>query len=126
MTKDLGRFNRRELIGGYLWWGMFLIGTELVVSLAAVLMGVRYEDLIYDYYPTTRRIMEYIGKTDRPEDEFKFFHPDLSVKYTRADLTYPGHEGEIKYIKEQLPEYLYQFPMKYTPVAEQAGQSAKG
>ena len=46
MTKDLGRFNRRELIGGYLWWGMFLIGTELVVSLAAMLMGVRYEDLM--------------------------------------------------------------------------------
>ena len=87
---------------------------------------VRYEDLIYDYYPTTQRIMEYVGKTDRPEDEFKFFNPDLSVRYTRADLTYPGHDGEIKYIKEQLPEFLYKFPIKYTPVAKQPKQSAKG
>ncbi len=70
---------------------------------------IQYEDLIYDYYPTTQRIMDHLGFTERPAEEFRFFDPDKSVSYTKAWETYRGHEAEKKLIEESLPEYLYSY-----------------
>lgn len=70
---------------------------------------VQYEDLIYKYYPTTQRIMDFLGYLERPANEFKYFNPDVSVKYTQAGKTYPGHEEEIQYIENHLAKYLYEF-----------------
>lgn len=80
---------------------------------------MQYEDLIYNYYPATQKIMDFLGYKERPENEFKYFNPDISVKYTRADLTYPGYDTEIKYIRQNLSEYLYPFPEKYTSAEDQ-------
>lgn len=79
---------------------------------------VRYEDLIYDYWNTTQRIMDYLGYTERPNNEFKYFNPDISVKYTNLKET-AAYSEEIKYIEEHLPEYLYEFK-PYVDVKEQA------
>jgi len=73
-------------------------------------LTIQYEDLIYNYYPTTRKIMEYLGFTERPRDEFRYFNPDVSVKYTKAWETYKGHASEKKRIEEALGEYLYSYP----------------
>ena len=35
---------------------------------------IRYEDIIYNYYDTTEKIMKYLGYNSRPENEFKFFN----------------------------------------------------
>ncbi len=48
MKKDLGRFNRGELIFGFIWWGMFLIGTPILVEIAFLLCGVSGEKLLND------------------------------------------------------------------------------
>lgn len=74
---------------------------------------VQYEDLIYNYYSTTKKIMNYLNLEFRPDNEFKYFNPDISVKYTKAWNTYPGHEDEINYIKKELSEYIYNFPEIY-------------
>jgi len=87
---------------------------------------IQYEDLIYHYYSTTRKIMDYLGFTERPDDEFKYFNPDVSVKYTKAWETYKGHDEEKKKIEEALGEYLYQY-CDYVPVEQQkkADEGAK-
>lgn len=78
---------------------------------------VQYEDLIYKYYPTTQRIMDFLGYKNRPQDEFKHFNPDVSVKYTNN-----GNKSEfineIEYIKKHLSKYIYEFS-GYIPVSEQ-------
>lgn len=81
-------------------------------------LTVQYEDLIYNYYPTTQRIMDFIGFSERPKSEFKYFNPDVSVKYTQLGRTYPGHEDEVRYIEEHLGKYLYEF-QNYIPVKTQ-------
>lgn len=48
MRKDLGRFNRGELILGFIWWGMFLAGTTILIEIAFLLCGVRGELLFTD------------------------------------------------------------------------------
>ena len=70
---------------------------------------IQYEDLIYHYYPTTQKIMDFLGFTKRPENEFKYFNPDKSVKYTKAWNTYAGHENEKKKIEQELSDYLYEY-----------------
>ena len=79
---------------------------------------IQYEDLIYNYYPTTKKIMDYLGFSERPANEFRFFNPDISVKYTKAWETYPGHETEKKKIEESLSKYLYEY-CDYKKIDEQ-------
>ncbi len=78
---------------------------------------VRYEDLIYDYWNTTKRIMDYLGYTERPNHEFKYFNPDISVKYTNLKDN-ERYASQIAYIEQQLPDYLYDFK-PYVAVSEQ-------
>lgn len=79
---------------------------------------VQYEDLIYNYYPTTEKIMNYLGYKERPVNEFKYFNPDISVKYTKAWETYKGHDDEKKQIEKALGSYLYEYK-DYEPVEKQ-------
>lgn len=81
-------------------------------------LTIQYEDLIYNYYPTTKKIMDYLGFTERPANEFKYFNPDVSVKYTKAWKTYKGHDAEKQKIEESLGEYLYNY-REYLPVEQQ-------
>lgn len=78
---------------------------------------IRYEDLIYDYWTTTEKIMNFLGYQYRPENEFKYFNPDISVKYTNLNC-HKQHLKDIELIEEKLTKYLYAFT-PYTPVQEQ-------
>lgn len=86
-------------------------------SLNGKVLCVQYEDLIYKYYPTTQRIMDFLGLDNRPQNEFKYFDPDVSVKYTNTTGKY-DNKSEIGYIEKHLSEYVYHFE-KYVPVKEQ-------
>ena len=79
---------------------------------------IKYEDLIYRYYSTTKMIMDYLGFKERPDCEFKYFNPDISVKYTKAWETYGGHEVEKEKIERELSNYLYEY-CDYVPVEVQ-------
>ena len=76
---------------------------------------VQYEDLIYKYESTTQKIIDYLGYTSRPESEFQFFDPDISVKYTNLKRDNQRFKKEIEYIETNLSTYLYDFPDCYIP-----------
>ena len=78
---------------------------------------IQYEDLIYQYYPTTERIMNFLGYTCRPDNEFKYFNPDISVKYTNTRPTHNDNVA-IETIDKYLREYIYSF-VDYIPVNQQ-------
>ncbi len=79
---------------------------------------IEYEDLIYHYYETTEAIIDYLGFDHRPEDEFKYFNPDVSVKYTKAYLKYSELIPDMSYFTEKLGKYYYDYT-EYKPVKEQ-------
>ena len=78
-------------------------------------MLVHYEDLIYKYQETKEQIKKFLGYTKDPENEFKFFNPNVSVKYTKMLDRYPQFSEDIKYIEEHLKDYLYSFE-EYKPL----------
>lgn len=81
------------------------------------ILDIQYEDLIYRYYETTDVIMRFLGLGKRPENEFKYFNPDISVKYTQIyhdECT----QNEIDEISGKLSEYLYDFK-RYKPINQQ-------
>ena len=86
-------------------------------ELSGKVLCIQYEDLIYNYYPTTQKIMDFIGFENRPDNEFKYFDPDVSVKYTNARSTY-SKKSDIEYIEKHLSKYTYTFS-DYVPVKEQ-------
>ena len=73
------------------------------------ILRIQYEDLIYHYQETTQMIMDYLGLKERPQNEFAYFDPDVSVKYTKLYEKYPKYNHDIEYIESNLKEYLYNF-----------------
>ena len=78
-------------------------------------LWVQYEDLIYNYEEVSRRIREYLGYDFRPQHEFRYFDPNISVKYTNLKNSAPELAADVSYIEKELEEFLYMFPEKYTP-----------
>ena len=76
---------------------------------------VQYEDLIYKYNETKKRIKDYLGYNKDPAHEFRYFNPDVSVNYTNLAKKYPQYKDDIRYIEEQLGEYLYDYK-DYVPL----------
>ncbi|MBQ0097565.1 MAG: hypothetical protein KBS62_01345 [Oscillospiraceae bacterium] len=70
---------------------------------------VNYDELIFDYYNTTQKIIDYLGFDKRPENEFKHFNPNVSVTYTLPMLTCYDKK-DVEYIEKELGDYLYDFP----------------
>jgi len=88
-------------------------------------LRIQYEDLIYHYYETTETIMDFLGYQSRPDNEFKFFNPDVSVRYTNRKVDQTEFADQIAYIEKKLPEYLYEFS-KYVKVEDQLNAYKKG
>ena len=76
---------------------------------------INFEDLIYNYYETTSKIMSYLEIPSRPANEFKYFNPDISVRNT-----FPFQSSEnkkcVRSIESELSDYLYDFPSYKSPV----------
>lgn len=81
MTKDLGRFHRGELIAGYIWWGMFLIGTELVVFFALGLCGYDLDKLNSD--PKSYAILNLVVSLVNMTALLLIFHRFLGEQFIR-------------------------------------------
>lgn len=76
---------------------------------------VQYEDLIYQYEETKKKIMDFLGYEKNPAREFQYFNPNISVKYTNLAPKYPQYKDDIRYIEKELSEYLYDFK-DYVPL----------
>ena len=72
------------------------------------ILNIYFEDMIYRYDETTKKICDFCGL--RHEDrKRKLFAPELSINNTQVFKRYPEYAEDIKYIEEQLGEYLYPF-----------------
>lgn len=72
---------------------------------------LQYEDLIYDYENTIDKLEDFTGlKHVYPRKHFK---PEWSVNNTQTFKLYPQYDDKIRYIEENLSEYLYPFEEKH-------------
>lgn len=68
---------------------------------------VQYEDLIFDYENVCNTIGNWLGLAH--EFPKKYFKPEHSYSNTQIYLSHPECSEQIKYIEENLAEYLYPF-----------------
>ena len=71
-------------------------------------MRLHFEDMVYDYDNTTEKIRRFLNLYENPNPK-SIFDPNLSVNNTQLILRFPQYAEDVKYIEEQLPEYLYDF-----------------
>lgn len=73
------------------------------------ILRIQFEDMIYDYEDTTRKIVEFLNL--KLEDRYRtIFSPELSIENTQLFLRYGEKEKDnIAYIERELSEYLYDF-----------------
>lgn len=77
----------------------------------SVVLRIKFEDLIFNYEETRKRILEFIGiSSDSNCDKKSHFIPLESIKNTNLQRKYPQHKRDIEFIERELADYLYQFP----------------
>ena len=70
-------------------------------------MYINFEDLIYQYEDTIKKLTSFLGlKHVNPK---RIFKPEWSINNTKTYLKYPDLSEDIKYIENSLSEYLYPF-----------------
>lgn len=71
---------------------------------------IQFEDLIYEYENTTKKIRDFLGIDLSTYKNTNSFEPNKSIKNTRLFLKYPQFLHDVKIIEEELNDYLYDFP----------------
>ena len=73
---------------------------------------IHFEDWIYNYEATRERLMRFVGVDSTHHTMPKtYLDPRISIKNTNLQAKYPQYKDDIKYIEENLKEYLYDFPI---------------
>ena len=73
-------------------------------------MFLYFEDWIYKYDETSKRIEEFVGLDEKHHTKKKHkLNPEVSIKNTRMWLRHPECKKEIAYIEKELEEYLYDY-----------------
>ncbi len=74
------------------------------------ILRIQFEDLVYNYEDTTTKINKFLGlnPVDRKR---KIFDPSISIANTQVFKKIPGFEDDIKYIEEELSEFLFPFEL---------------
>lgn len=69
---------------------------------------IQFEDLIYQYHYTKRKIEEFLGLSSSHSSQLKYFQPEVSMANTQLFKNYENLE-ELKLIETELFDYLYPF-----------------
>ena len=73
------------------------------------IMLIHFEDLVYKYDETTKRIKEWIGLDEKNHTTPKqFFNPDVSINNTRLWTKNPKYEAEAELIRQKLEIFTYE------------------
>lgn len=72
------------------------------------ILRINFEDMVYRYDETTQQICDFCG-LDPNMRKRKLFAPEMSINNTQVYKRYPEYGRDIRYIEEQLAEYLYPF-----------------
>lgn len=71
---------------------------------------IQFEDLIFKYNDSVKKIENWLGLSSNNHVRArKIFNPQISVKNTQTWKQYSCDPTEIKYIEDNLSEYLYNF-----------------
>lgn len=71
-------------------------------------MYIQFEDLIYNYDVTVKKIENWLGLDANKHGNIKkFFDPELSIKNVHLWNKYPNSLSEIEFIEKKLNKYLY-------------------
>ncbi|MCM1180024.1 MAG: hypothetical protein NC347_07190 [Clostridium sp.] len=73
-------------------------------------MFLRLEDMIFNYDDSRLKILDFLNLENKDHIyPKKYFNPDISMKTVQLYKKIPGHDDEIKYIEEQLTDFLFPF-----------------
>lgn len=94
----------RRDVDGYI---TYFRGLHRTVSKDSRVFYLQYEDLIYRYESTVKKLEEFLGiKHVSPKS---IFRPEWSINNTQTYKQYPQLADEIKVIEDKLKDYLYPF-----------------
>lgn len=108
------RFMPNDDVNKFVDYYKTLVNCFLSISDQRLLI-IRYEDLIYDYFKTTEKIRLFLGMPSLPDNEFRYFNPAYSQKFTNRVQLYKKHESDVTIIKERLCDFLYDFDSALSP-----------
>lgn len=73
-------------------------------------LNIMFEDLIYRYDDTTKKLLDFTGVYSSEEDcTQKYFIPEISKKNTKVFSKYPELKEDISYIEKKLSGFLYDY-----------------
>lgn len=74
-------------------------------------LQIQFEDLIYNYDQTVQQIIDFLGlSVGQHVHKKKYFDPARSIKNTQTYLVNEEWEREARAIKENIPQYTFDFP----------------
>lgn len=77
---------------------------------AGRVMLLQFEDLVYRYEETEKRLAAFVGLDEsRHTAPKRFFDPAVSAKGTNLEQKRPEYRRQADYIRAHLPQYLYDF-----------------
>ncbi len=71
-------------------------------------LHISFDELVYEYDKTTALVRDFCGLPE-PSQKNKYFRPELSRNNTQLWLRYLGYEDDMKYIEDNLSEYIFDF-----------------
>ena len=73
-------------------------------------LRVNLEQMIFEYDKTLDLIVKFLGlKKENHTSKQKYFNPERSIKGTQLYKKILGHDDEIKYIENELKDFLFDF-----------------
>lgn len=83
------------------------------------ILKITFEDMVYNYDQTTEKINKFCS-LDPSKRKRRLFAPEMSINNTQIFKKYPEYADDIKYIEDNLSDYLFPFE-KYGEV-DNSGQ----
>lgn len=78
-------------------------------------LNIKFESLIYEYENTTKLIRNFCFLPENEKAQ-TFFKPSLSIQNTQLFRRFPEYGDDIKYIEDNLTDYLYDFDKFPSPI----------
>ena len=72
-------------------------------------MRIQFEDLIYKYEITRKKVLSFCGIEDCNCTKKSIFNPELSIQNTQVWLRFPEYSEELAIIEDLLSKYCYDF-----------------
>ena len=76
---------------------------------------LHFEDLIFNYETSLTELKHFLNFNDKDHvEKLECFNPAQSIKNTYKFKNYPQWKDDILRIEDELPEYCYHFPDRFT------------